>query len=254
MYLLGPTRPPHAREMAAVLACGPRAVLSHVAAAHLWQLLPHPAPPGPVDVTVAGRNPGQHPGIRVRRTGSLRRSEVTAKHGIRVTTPARTLLDLASQVDALELEHAIAEAFALRLTNRTTLVSTLDRHRGRPGVPVLRGQLEADHPPARTRSHPERHLLMLIRDEGLPHPEANARFGRWQVDLLWREQRVAVEIDGYAAHSSPWAFRRDYAKTADLENGGLRVIRVTWPQNRDQPQATLARITRALEARYQSRP
>jgi hypothetical protein len=103
VYVLGTKLPPQAREMGAVLACSPRAVLSHRSATYAWQLLPRPARPTPVDATVAGRNPGRHPGIRVHRTTSFRRSEVTIRHGIPVTTPTRSLLDLAARAAAEEL-------------------------------------------------------------------------------------------------------------------------------------------------------
>ncbi len=246
IYLLGPIVSPHTLKMAAVLACAPRAALSHGSASYVWGLLPHPARPGSIHVTVAGHNPGRHPGVHVHRTTSLRRDELTSKYAIPITTPTRTLLDVASQLRPRELEQALAEAFAQRLTDRVRTLSMIERHPGRPGVRALRFQLEAGHAPARTRSHAEERLLALIRDGRFPHPDVNVRVGRWEIDFLWREQGVAVEVDGYAAHSSPRAFRRDYAKTAALEAAGLAVIRVSWTQIRNEPEATLARIARAL--------
>ncbi|MQA74127.1 MAG: DUF559 domain-containing protein [Solirubrobacterales bacterium] len=249
VYLIGLVAPPHAHEMAAVLACGPGAVLSHRSAASLWQLLPYPGRADAVDITVPARNPGLKPGIRVHRAADLPTSETTTRLGIPVTTAARTLLDLAASHSAHDLERAVGEAFATRRTNRPMILPLLARHPGHGGVKRLRTLLDADHDPARTRSKAERLLVPMIRRAKLPHPEVNARIGDWEVDLLWREQRLAVEFDGYAAHSSPQAFERDYRKTAELESAEITVIRVNWMQLTTEPEATLARIARALPTR-----
>lgn len=147
VYVLGPTVPEHARETAGVLACGPGAVSSHRSAAFLWRLLPYPARARGVDVTVAGRNATTRPGITVHRVRELSAVETTTKHGIPVTTPARTLLDLASSVAPRELEQALAEAFARNLTTRPKLLSLVERRRRHRGARPLRTMLEADRPP-----------------------------------------------------------------------------------------------------------
>jgi very-short-patch-repair endonuclease len=234
VYLLGPARLPLSAQMAAVLAAGPNAYLSHQSVGKLLGLLPYGPSPAAQHVTVVGRNPGSRPGIQVHRVATLEPYEVTTKHRIAITTPTRTLIDLANVLDPPDLEQAVAEAFARRLTTR---VKILQSRR----VPArLREQLNGT--PARTRSRTERRLLTLIRRSSLPEPEVNAKIGPWEVDLLWRERGLAVEVDGYAAHSSPRAFARDYRKTAELERQGLRVIRVSADQVWDEPNATIARL------------
>ena len=117
---------------------------------------------------------------------------------------------------------------------------------GRRGAAVLRELLDGERGPARTRSGAERRLLALVRRAGLPEPEVNARVGRWEVDLLWREQGLAVELDVYSTHSSPRAFERDRRKTAELEDRGLAVQRITPLGLRDRPEDALRRIAREL--------
>jgi len=127
VYLLGYSAPPPgARELGAVLACGAGAVISHRSAGALWKLLPRL--PGGLEITVAGRDPGRKPGIRIHCVSSLDRRDVRKLHGIPITTPARTLLDLAATASSRELEQALAEAHARRLVHRTDLVSLLARH------------------------------------------------------------------------------------------------------------------------------
>ena len=120
----------------------------------------------------------------------------------------------------------------------------IDLHPHRSGVRALRALLEAGHAPARTRSPPEERLLTLMRGAGLPEPEVNARLGPWEVDFLWRERRLVVEVDGYASHSSPQAFERDRRKTAELQDAGLLVHRVSAKM---VGEACIAPIARLLE-------
>lgn len=246
VYRLGSGVSPHAREAAAVLACAPGAALGHRAAAYISEILPYPAIPGPIDVIVVGRHSGPKPGIVVHRTNCLRPDEVTRRHGIPVTSPARTLIDLAACVTEEELEQAVAEAFALRLTGRARLLRAIERARGRRGAAVLRTLLDADVPPARLRSRAEKRLRALIRGTDIPEPEVNARVGRWEVDFLWKEQRLAVETDRYGAHSSPWAFERDRRKAAELEDKGLVVRRISDRQLAGDPATALRRLRRDL--------
>ncbi|MGH2985090.1 MAG: DUF559 domain-containing protein [Solirubrobacterales bacterium] len=246
VYVLGPLLSQRGRELAAVLACSPDAVLSHRSAAIHWKLLPYPADPAPVDVTVAGRNPGQPRGIRVHRVAVPDRGEVRIRDEIPVTCPARTILDLAGASSARDLEQAVAEAHALRLTNRSQLLAMIERRPRRRGVRLLRRLLDADHPPARTRSRAEKRLLGLIRSAGLPEPAVNAQVGRWEVDFLWREQRLVVEVDGYASHSSPWAFERDHTKTAELQAAGFAVHRISAKALNDDPSGAVELIGGAL--------
>jgi very-short-patch-repair endonuclease len=248
VYLLGPIVSQRARELAAVQACLPHAALSHRSAAYHWQLLPYPADPGPVDVTVTGRNPGEQVGIMLHRVAALDRREVRIRDEIPVTCPARTILDLAGCSSARALEQAVAEAFALRLTSRLALVAMIERHPRRPGLRALRALLDVERPPARTRSPAEERLLTGIRAARLPEPEVNARLGNWEVDFLWREQRLVVEVDGYASHSSPRAFERDRRKTVEPQVAGFTVCRISAASVRDEPGRAVETIARALSS------
>jgi very-short-patch-repair endonuclease len=250
VYLVGHPNPMHgAREMAAVLACGSRAVASYGSAAYLWQLLPYPANPGPVDVTVPERKLASTPRIRIHCVQALDQRDIRALHRIPITTPARTLLDLATILPPYLLERALAEAQVRRLARRGDLVEQLARNPGRPGTRVLRWLLDLKGDPAATRSEAERRLLKLIRAADLSSPEVNARVGHYEVDFLWREQRIVVEVDGFRFHSSRAAFERDRQRDAALAAGGYTVIRVTWRQLVDAPEAVVARIAAALAVR-----
>ena len=249
MYLVGVVVPPHAREMAAVLACGPGAFLSHRSAAGLWQLLPHPAASHPLSVTVSARDPGAKPGIAIHRVRTVLADETTTRHRIPVTTPARTLLDLATDASTRDLEQAVAEAHVRNRARRNQLLSLVERHPRHRGAARLRDLLHADHDPALTRSKAERRLLELIRAARLPHPDVNVRVGDYVVDLLWPAARVVVEVDGLAYHSSARAFERDHRREVDLAAEGFQVIRVSRHQIVNEPEASLVRIAQALALR-----
>jgi very-short-patch-repair endonuclease len=234
-----------ARELAAVLACGPGAVVSHASAARLFKLLPHPAQPGPVHVTVVERDCGHVKGITIHRVRSMGPDEVGTLAGIPITSPARTILDLAA-TDKQTLEQALAEAHAQRLEPRARLLPLLDRYPRRRGMRTLRALLADDDGARLTRSEAERRFLRLVRRARLPAPETNVRLGAYEVDFLWRDQRLVVEVDGYWFHSSRQAFERDRAKEAELRNRGLRLRRFSWRQVTADPEATIADLAREL--------
>jgi very-short-patch-repair endonuclease len=244
VYLLGPTMTPYTWDAAAVLACAPNAFLSHHSAGKLHGLLPYLPHPRSRHVTVVGGSPRQRQGIVVHRAASLHRGELMHQYGISVTTPARTILDLASALDDGDLEQAIAEGFARNRLSRTKLLTQLELRPGHRGAARVRAQLGGT--PGLTRSRAERHLLTAIRRAGIPEPAVNVRFGRWEVDLLWRDHRVAVEVDGYSSHSSPRAFERDRRKTSELEDAGLRVLRFSADQVRDEIDVVVDRIARRV--------
>ena len=180
--------------MAAVLACGNDAVVSHHAAASLWSL---PVPDvDAIDVSVAGRNPGARPGLRIHVVERLDRRDVRVHEGVPLTAPARTLLDLAAIVHLPALERAVEEAQVRRLASRRELLEVVARLPHRRGRRALRRVLSEDLRPALTRSEAERRLLDLLRAAGLPPTAVNARIDRYEVDLLWCPQRLVVEVDG----------------------------------------------------------
>jgi very-short-patch-repair endonuclease len=252
VYLLGHARPMEgARELAAVLASGPDAVLSHGSAARMWRLLSVEA--ADVDVTVPGRDCRSRPGIRMHRVAALDRRDVRKLGGIPITTPARTILDLAAAVSSRELERALSEAQARRLAPSNQLLPLLARCSGRPGARALRALIEEGSAAALTRSEAEERLLALIRVARLPAPETNVRVGRYEVDFLWRDRGLVVEVDGFKYHSSRAAFERDRVRDAELGALGFRVIRVTWRQIVDGPEELIARLGAALAAPARSR-
>ena len=125
---------------------------------------------------------------------------------------------------------------------------------GRPGARPLRAVLELEKGPALTRSEAERRLLALIRAAGLPAPEHNVRVYGSEVDMLWREQGLVVEVDGFAFHSAREAFERDRMRDARLTRAGLRVMRVTWRRLTGAPQAVVADLAQALAGASRPRP
>jgi very-short-patch-repair endonuclease/predicted transcriptional regulator of viral defense system len=247
-YLVGPIMPPLAREMAAVLACGEGAVLSHRSAAAFWRLLPYLAQ-YPVHVTVPIRALAQRTGIRIHRVQELPPDEITRPNGIPITTPARTILDIAAEVTVAELEQAIATAERNHRTNRRQLLLLLARYPGRRGSRSLRALLDRGTKPALTRSKPERRLLELLRKAGLPAPEVNYKTERYELDLYWPEQRFAVEIDSLWTHGSESSFESDRRRDAELAADGIQVMRITDVGIADEPERQVALIAQALARR-----
>lgn len=239
VYAVGhPRLAPLAGELAAVLACGTGTVLSHRTAAGLWGLIRRTA--GPVHVTRAGSHRVGPRGVVVHQT---RRGPPSAVHlGLPVTTPVRTLLDLAATESTHTLERAVNEAGARRLAIPAEVRAALQP--GRRGTAVLRALLDGG--PPLTRSEAERRLLALVRRAGLPRPLTNVRVGPFEVDAFWPAGGLVVEVDGYAFHSSRAAFERDRLRDAALQAAGHRVMRVTWRQITEQPEAVAIRLAALL--------
>jgi very-short-patch-repair endonuclease len=248
VYLVGHTvRPPLATEQAALLACGKQATLSHRSAANLWDLLPYPASAS-AWVTVPLWRRVVRPGIHVRRA-MLTKRDVRSRRGLRLTSPPRTILDLSLLLDEEELEHVVAEAQFRRLASDGELRAQLEGSEGKRGVVALRHVLKLPDGPRRTRSSGERAMLRLLREGRVTGFEANVRIHGHEVDLLWRDTGVVVELDGWDGHSGRIAFERDRLKVAHLTAQGLSVVPVTGRQLRDDPAGVLDRLKRALAAR-----
>jgi very-short-patch-repair endonuclease len=257
VYLVGPVEPTWVRERAAVLASGREAALGHRSGLSLWVLLPPAGCDDPVDVMIpAGSGGRKRPGIRYHRVARLGARERGVVDGIAVTTPIRTLLDVASRVGradgltARELEQAVARAERNGLVTRSELWSRTAARPGkaaRPGTAVLRSLLEAEGGPALTRSAAEDLLLAMVRSAGLPAPETNARVGSYEVDFLWRRAGIAVEVDGYEFHGSRRRFEADRRRDGDLLGAGITVLRLTWRQLAHERDRTLVRLIRALD-------
>jgi Protein of unknown function (DUF559)/Transcriptional regulator, AbiEi antitoxin len=239
------------RWMAAVLACGPGAVLSHRDAAALWGI--RKSGRAAIDVMTPRRGGRSLSGIDVHRTRRLQPEDTTKVAGIPCTTVARTLLDLAEVVNRRQVERACDQADLERLLDATALDAVLSRANGRRGAPVLYAILdEYAIGQTVTRSEMEERFLALCERAGLPRPEVNAWIVRpdgahAQADFLWREQRLIVETDGRAAHGTRRAFEHDRRRDQQLMLAGWRVIRVTWRQLTREPEE-LARTVQALLA------
>jgi very-short-patch-repair endonuclease len=231
----------HARWMAALLAVGDDAVLSHRSAAALWGMLRGDG--SCVDVCVP-RSLRPSPGIHLHRT-ALAPDETTRHDAIPATTVARTLLDLAATLDRHRLQRALEQAEMLRLTDQTSLQNLTTRHAHRPGTPALTQLLEAgalDQAP--TRSELEDRFLAFLDAHRLPRPQVNAtiRVGDTTIeaDFLWPQARVIAELDGHAFHGHRQAFEHDRLRDRRLQTEGWRVIRITWRQLHREPEALAA--------------
>jgi very-short-patch-repair endonuclease len=227
----------NARFMAAVLACGEGAALSHFSAAVLWGLLT--AEGQAIHVTVEGNR--VCPGVVVHR--SPLQGERVRRFGIVVTTPARTIVDLADVVARRRtLERAIDEAEYLRLDWK----GAAPRH-GRRGSGLLSSVLAVHEPGStRTRSELEEMFLEFCDSRGLPGPEVNSGIEGYECDFVWRDERLIVETDGGAAHGTPGARERDPVRDADLQIAGWRVIRIPSTRLSRQPDAVETQLRRLL--------
>jgi very-short-patch-repair endonuclease/predicted transcriptional regulator of viral defense system len=250
VYGLGRLRGSHAAEMAAVLAGGDGALLSHRSAASLWRHIPRPPSGATAEVSTPGRHVLSRPGLRMHRIRPIRDDEATSFDGIPITTRARTLLDLAMVLSAHELERALARALRDGVEEHQ-LRELLARYPGRAGGPLLRSLLGEENLVV-TRSHAEEVFLAILRRGGLPKPETNVRIRGMEVDCLFRAARLIVEIDGFTYHSSPAAVERDHDRDQRLFLAGYDVIRFTWRQLDQQPDRVLAKVAGAL-ARAEAR-
>lgn len=246
VYLVGHEVPAAgAFELAAVIACGEGAVVSHRSAAALWGLARKPG--GEVEVTVAGRDCRSRDGLRVHGVERLSPKDRGHKSGIPVTSPARTVVDYAATAGATEVERAIAEAFALRLTSETQIIAAADRVPNRAGVALVRAILGQPGGAKHTRSGGERAMLRLIRACKLPVPLVNHEVAGWNADFLWPEERLIVEVDGYPYHGHRAAFERDHRRDIAHKNAGYEVLRFTARQLDEEPFLVAAAIVRALD-------
>ena len=244
VYQLGAYPGPWGRETAALFACGPGAALSHWTAARIDALTERGR--AEIHVSIQGRLAGRMAGIRPHRVLALPASDVVVKHGLRVTTPARTLLDLAAVAPRDVLERLTEEALVQRLLTTTGLHEVIGRGTGRPGVRKLREVVDVLDEPLFTRSEAEKRLRSLVRSAGLPRPRTNVRRAGWEVDAVWDAQRLVVEVDGHKFHSTRAKFERDRRKDADLVLAGYRVLRFTWRRLTKEPVEVVAIIAAAL--------
>jgi very-short-patch-repair endonuclease len=218
--------------MAAVLACGEGAVLSHASAGELWGMLRARRPPSPAGVDAeahvtvrseSGRR--KRHGIVIHRSRTLTAAQITLRFNIPVTTPSRTLVDLRRTLPPKRFAAALREAEFL-------------------GLPI-----EPDLDPDGTRSDMEADFLGICRRHRLPKPQVNVRIGEFDVDFLWPDRHFAVEVDGWDTHKTRSAFEVDRARDVRLKLLGYEVVRFTWRQLTDGPADVASTMRTLLEAR-----
>jgi predicted transcriptional regulator of viral defense system len=237
--------------MAAVLAAGDSAVLSHRSAAALWRI--RESDRRTIEVTAPREV--LRPRLAVCRS-VLRPDEVTVHDGIPVTTPARTLLDLAALLDRHRLARAAERAEALRLASPTSLEDLTNRYPRRPGTPSLKQLIEEGRVvPATTANDFERRFLTFLDANGLPRPLVNESLDpQTTPDFRWPSQGLIVELDGFETHGTRAAFERDRARDRALLAAGWRVARITQRQLDDDPDAVAAELGAILKSATTAAP
>ena len=234
----------------AVLAGGPQAALSHRSAAQLWSLLP-----GSTIAPELTRSSYLRPRPAIKAHQSLLPSdELTQLDGIPVTSLSRTLLDLASVGTRRQVEKAFNEAEVRGLTDKLSVPDLLERYPGRRGSAMLRAILaEGEQARGITREELEERFVAILAGTDLPPPRRNdqvaARGRFFEVDCLWAEQRLVVELDGRAAHGTDPAFERDRQKDRILLVEGWNVTRITWRQLREEAPRVVADLRSLLRER-----
>jgi very-short-patch-repair endonuclease len=216
--------------MAAVLACGRDAVLSHRSAGAHWGITRYT---GLIEVTAPTRRQrGEHRPFKAR-SSSLHPDERTTHDGIPITTVARTILDLAAVQKPAKLEQSIREAEYLRIFDLEELGRLLDRHQRRKGTAALRKAIQkAADARNRTRSDLEDRFVNLLLKANLPRPELNGTVEldtmTIEADAIWRSRRLIAELDGWEAHGTRSAFEQDRERDLALAAAGWTCVRITW--------------------------
>jgi very-short-patch-repair endonuclease len=239
----------HSRWMAAVLASGPDAVLSHWSAATLWGIRPNGR--SRIDVTVGHRSRSSR--AIHRHVSSVSSDEAAVHEGIPVTSVHRTIFDLAASEDADAVVATIKEAEYLNRWDRLSLPDLLERYPGKRGSRKVRAALARlkQEPPGRKRSKLEERFVPFLRRHRLPLPRFNDWIvlgaKRYQVDCRWAGTNRIVELDGWEGHSSRSAFRDDRERDRRLTAAGYTVTRLTWNQLDDEPEAVASDLRSLLQ-------
>jgi hypothetical protein len=242
VYLLGAAPPtPMARARAARFACGADAVVSHRSAACLFGLLPDIG--GDVDVTIQGRNQAPRSGIRRHRVKQLPREDVTTINGIKVTSIARTICDLAASESPRDTEHAFQEALFRDKTIDRTIAAVLQREPRRRGAPIIRSLLKgpAPHPVRKRTPNPQTN-----RASAAPKPLTNVHLHGYVADAFWPHHNLILEFDGWQGHGHRLAFESNRKRDQVMLAAGLRTLRVTDRQLTNEAIALVARIAQTL--------
>jgi Protein of unknown function (DUF559) len=223
VYSVGrPATTPLERASAAVLACGPRGALGHFSGLASWAFA-RDWPWTPEVSIVGDRRP---PGIVVHRTLHLPRRDIRIQQGIRVTSPARTLLDCAPRLGAKRRKRIVNEALHTPFVSRSQLAEVIERYPTHPGAKLLRPFVDTTDGP--TRSGWEDEFPSFCEQFGLPRPQINTIVGGYEVDAYFEAERLIVELDGYEFHSDRQAFEADRERDAEMLAAGRATVRVTW--------------------------
>lgn len=240
------------RWMAAVVACGPGAVLSHFSAGNLWGIC---GSRGPVEVLrqSGGFHPKGHQEVKLHQTRRLEPYELTLERGVPVAVMERVLLDLAGRCDATRLERMFVQAYKRDDFSWSRLGRIITRRRGCKGVGKLRRiALEVDPEALETKSVPEVDFLALCRGMSMAIPAVNVLAEGHLVDFLWPKQKVVVETDSWSFHGDPLAFENDHQRDVDLIAAGYDVHRTTCKMLVRNPYPFLKNVQRALLTRTAS--
>lgn len=235
--------------MVATLCCGPQALLSHLSAAALWELLRWD---GNIDVVLPQRVARRRPGIRVHRRLGLGADERREVDGIPVTDPISTLIDVASCKPRGVVERAIREADRLGLVDPVALRAALDAAPRRPGLASIRSLLDSETF-ALTDSELERRFLRLVRQAGLPRPETQVWLNGYRVDFYWPDLGLVVETDGLWYHRTPSQQKTDRLRDQAHTVAGFTALRFTTAQVRFEAartRATLAAVVSRLQSSH----
>jgi hypothetical protein len=233
VYAVG--RPQITREgrwMAAVLACGPEAMLSHRSAAALWGF--GEEHPGYIEISVRRHSKPRHPGIRTHDRPGLWNRDIGTHLGVPVTTPVRTFLDLATVTGPKTLERAINEADKLDVIDADSLRRALEDHPGQPGICLLRHVLDKDTFRL-SDDELERLFRPLAAAAGLPIPLTKHMVNRFEVDFFWPDLGLVVETDGWRYHRTPSAQTRDALRFQVHVAAGLTPLRFSHWQVKHEP-------------------
>jgi very-short-patch-repair endonuclease len=252
VYALGPILKTHGYLLAAVLACGPEATLSHRSAALLHGILDDSR--NRIDVIAPNRRGRAPQGIAAHRDGTLTSVDRVAIDGIPCTSLARTLLDLAATESPNTLRYAVTQAEVEEIFDFSEILELLKRSRGRRGVARLRLAIELHDPDEQeARRELEKKLLRLFKRSGFQSPEVNGHLIidgiSMMPDFMWRDARVIVEADSRRVHGTAIAFEKDRLRDQRLAAAGLTVIRVTWNQATNEPERVIQTLRRVLSRR-----
>jgi very-short-patch-repair endonuclease len=236
--------PPLAREQAALLVSGDGAFLSHHTAAFIWGLrMPYPYD---VDVSVVARRLNSRKGIRAHQIRAIDKRDLRRHERLLVSSPARALLEIAARLRLGDLREALGNGIERRRVTPRDIQDVLARNPHRRGTARLAAVIGDPDATVVTRSRAERAFWKLIRESGLPRPQANVPLGRYVPDFIWPDHRLIVEIDSYQFHAGPEAFQNDREKDLFYRAAGFDVLRFTRNQVVYEPAMVLVTLAAAL--------